>query len=215
MTISHHPDDATLLSCAAGSQPEAFAAVLAAHLSMCPRCAVEAHKLVQIGAVLFDSLAPVPVGCAPPVITATGGETEAGSLSRIKSKVGETHFPLAWLIGRDLDKVPWRRLGPGIWHCPLKLSEGAKGDLRLFKVAPGQALPEHGHGGAELTLVLRGSYRDEIGCFGAGDVADLDEDVEHRPVADSKEGCVCLMATEAKARFKGLIARLVQVFTGI
>ena len=118
------------------------------------------------------------------------------------------------LIDKELDRVPWRRIGIGVWHHPLPLSPGAKGDLRLLKVAPGQAMPDHGHGGAELTLMLRGSYRDEVGTFRVGDLADLDDDVEHRPVADLKDGCICLIASEEKAKFRGLLARLFQPLTG-
>jgi putative transcriptional regulator len=123
--------------------------------------------------------------------------------------------PLASRLGRSLDDIPWKRLAPGIWHYPIQLSKRASGDLRLIKVAPGQAIPEHGHGGEELTLMLRGSYHDEIGTFQTGDVADLDTDVEHRPVADAVTGCICLIANERKARFKGLLARLMQPFIGV
>jgi len=76
-------------------------------------------------------------------------------------------------------------------------------------------MPEHGHGGSELTLLLRGSYRDEVGHFARGDLADLDETVEHQPVADPETGCICLIGTESKARFKSLFARLLQPLTGL
>ena len=67
-----------------------------------------------------------------------------------------------------------------MWDHPLPLAGAGK--LRLLKVAPGHGIPEHGHGGAELTLVLRGSFHDETGRYARGDVADLDETVEHQPV---------------------------------
>jgi putative transcriptional regulator len=123
--------------------------------------------------------------------------------------------PIAGRVGRSLDEIAWKRLGPGLWHYPISLSPGASGDLRLIKVAPGKELPEHGHRGEELTLLLRGSYHDEIGTFQEGDIADLDDEVEHRPVADEMTGCICLIASEKKARFKGLIARLLQPFIGV
>ena len=68
MTIRHHADDATLMSYAAGSLPEALAAVLAAHLALCSRCRLEVAGLERIGAVLFDRIPPVPMlEPAPPV----------------------------------------------------------------------------------------------------------------------------------------------------
>ena len=130
--------------------------------------------------------------------------------------ISASQFPLqADRVGASLDLVPWRMIGPGLWHYPIPLSKGASGDLRLFKVAPGKKLPDHGHRGEELTLLLRGSYHDELGTFEEGDIADLDDEVEHQPVADEISGCICLIASERKARFKGLIARLMQPFIGV
>jgi putative transcriptional regulator len=214
MTISHHADDATLMSYAAGSLPEALAAVLAAHLALCPRCRAEAARLERVGAILFDRLAPVPTGRPAPHVLASDLETKAAA-SEPRRVAGDVPAPLRHLVGTRLDDVPWRRLGIGIWHYRLPLSAGAKGDLRLYKVAPGQKLPEHGHSGDELTLLLRGCYRDEVGEFRTGDLADLDEEVEHRPIADAAEGCICLIGHTEPTRFKGLIARLMQPLTGV
>jgi putative transcriptional regulator len=128
---------------------------------------------------------------------------------------GDVPVPLRKLLGTYLDDVRWGRLGPGVWHHPLPLSNGTSGDLRLLRVAAGRAMPEHGHGGAELTLMLRGVYNDRFGRFATGDIADLDADVVHRPVVEAGEDCICLVASEQKARFKGLISRLVQPLTGM
>jgi putative transcriptional regulator len=214
MKIKHHPDVSTLMSCAAGSQPEAIAAVMAAHISMCPKCSAELRGMEEIGAALFEDVPPCSVVRSAPVIAARACEADIEESLGGDAK-SEVPMSLQPLVGIDFDAIAWKRLAPGVWHYPLRLSEGAKGDLRLLKVAPGKALPDHGHGGAELTLTLRGSYHDKFGRFGRGDVADLDEDVEHQPIADGTEGCICLVASSEKARFKGLIARLVQPLVGM
>jgi putative transcriptional regulator len=97
----------------------------------------------------------------------------------------------------------------------VKLPPGARGQLKLLRIGAGRAMPEHGHGGEEITLVLKGAYRDHMGRFGAGDVADLDEDIEHKPVVEQDGDCICLVATERPTRFKSLAARLMQPFVGI
>ena len=76
-------------------------------------------------------------------------------------------------------------------------------------------MPDHGHGGAELTLVLEGAYSDETGAYRRGDMQDVDETIEHTPVADTETGCICLIASEQPARFKGLVGRLLQPWTGM
>jgi putative transcriptional regulator len=64
-------------------------------------------------------------------------------------------------------------------------------------------------------LVLSGSYTDQYGQFRPGDVADMDAEIEHDLTVDSDEACICLIAVESPARFKGIIARLMQPFVGI
>ncbi len=147
-----------------------------------------------------DPLRPLPAGAGDPARNSAG----AGD--------GEIPGPMAGLIRGGLDTVSWRRLGPGVWDHNLQLT-GA-GRLRLLKVSPGRSVPEHGHGGAELTLVLRGSFHDETGRYVRGDVADLDETVEHKPITDSEAECICLIASEQPERFHGLIARLLQPLHG-
>ena len=214
MTIKHHPGVATLMSCSAGSQPEAMAAVVASHLAGCPACAREVARMERIGEVLFDRIEVAELDRAAPVAAARALEALDAPLSDV-AVAGDVPFPLATIVGHNLDDIHWKRLAAGIWHYPLPLSAGASGDLRLIKVGPGQILPEHGHGGEELTLVLRGSYSDTTGHYGVGDVADLDADVEHAPVACAKEGCICLIASEKPARFKSLLARMMQPLAGL
>jgi putative transcriptional regulator len=127
----------------------------------------------------------------------------------------EIPLPLRHLIGTKLDDIQWQRLGMGVWHAPVLQHKPTRGDVRLLRVEPGRAMPEHGHGGTELTMILSGSYHDEIGHFGPGDVADLDTEIEHRPVADAQTGCVCIIASEKQAVFKGFFARMIQPLTGI
>lgn len=218
MAIAHHPDVSTLMSFAAGTLPEPLAAVVAAHLDMCPLCAREVRLMERLGGALVERLPEAAMSTGVPSVSDAPRLAAAPASADLEvAPLGSSSMPrpLAKLLGTDLDHVAWKRLGYGVWHYPLALSPGVGGDLRLLKVAPGMAMPEHGHGGSELTLMLRGSYSDKIGTFRSGDVADLDEDVEHQPVADRVEGCICLIASERKARFRGILARLVQPFTGI
>ena len=208
MSIRHHLDDATLMSYAAGSLPNALAAVVATHAAMCRRCREELAHHERIGAAMFEKLPPATLTAPVPEFpTIDGTPPETGVRTG-----GSVPAPLARLVGDRLDAIRWRPLAMGVWHR--RLSPGGGGDLRLIKVGPGYGLPAHGHNGAELTLVLRGSYQDSLGTFQPGDVADLDEEVEHRPVADAS-GCICLVACERPARFNGLLARLLAPWHGL
>ena len=212
MKITHHPAAESLMSCSAGSMPEAFAAVMASHMSVCPCCLKDLATMEQIGTALFESLAPSPVTRPAPVMALRGGEGDLVE-PELLSAAGDVPAPLASVVGPHLDDIAWKRVSPGVWHYPIELVDEQRGDLRLVKVAAGQCLPEHGHSGSELTLVLRGSYTDASGRFSVGDVADLSIDTEHRPIADQTEGCICLIATEGRMKFRSIMARVIQPFT--
>nr|HMS95514.1 ChrR family anti-sigma-E factor [Tabrizicola sp.] len=107
----------------------------------------------------------------------------------------------------------WRRVGGGVRQAILPTGRDAT--ARLLVIPAGTAVPDHGHRGTELTLVLQGAFADESARFGRGDVEIADEAVEHTPVALAGEACICLAATDAPLRFLGLIPRLAQPFLRI
>jgi len=217
MTITHHPDISNLMCCAAGSQPEAFAAVIAGHLSLCPACRAEVRRMQDIGVALFDTLEPAELSAVAPVVAmrACEAEAQASPPGPCAAHTGDVPQPLVACLGARLDDVRWRWTAPGVWTFAIPCSEGCCGRLRLMKVAPGMALPEHGHTGQEMTLVLRGSFTDALGTYRTGDVADIDESVEHSPVACPKAGCICLVATDGKLRFKSVFGRLLRPLFGL
>ena len=215
MSIRHHLDDATLMSFAAGALPAALAAVAAAHADMCPRCRREIAALERLGEAALASLPPVALERpepSPPAPAAAGMR----DASRRRRRHAIPRSPGGLQGSSAAASMAWRGAGwdPGVWDHPLPLAGAGK--LRLLKVAPGHGIPEHGHGGAELTLVLRGSFHDETGQYARGDVADLDETVEHQPVVPQDGGdCICLIASEAPERFQGLVARQWQRVRGV
>jgi putative transcriptional regulator len=216
LTIAHHPDAATLLGYAAGSLGEALGTVVAAHLAWCPACRREVRTGEALGGALLDSIAETPLaGGALDRALARLDRAPAAAALRCEGASAldpALPLPLAHRLGRPLEAVKWRRLAPGVGAFELPTLSGARGHLHLLKVASGRAIPEHGHGGQELTLILQGSYSDTIGRFARGDVADLDPEIEHKPVADFGDDCICLVATEAPTRFKSRLSRLLQPF---
>jgi putative transcriptional regulator len=76
-------------------------------------------------------------------------------------------------------------------------------------------VPNHGHRGIELTLVLQGAFVDDGGRFARGDIEIADEELDHTPVADDAEDCICLAATDAPLRFSSWVPRLAQPFLRI
>ena len=169
----------------------------------------------DIGVALLDQLSPSALSEPAPVMALRRLEAETEPQANARVPLGDVPEALVSSIGQYLDDVKWKRVAPGISQYQIPLSKTTEGDLRLVRIAPGLALPEHSHDGSELTLILRGSYSDRTGTYRVSDVADLTGDIEHQPVADAQEGCICLVATNGKLRFKTLMARMMQPLTGM
>lgn len=205
-TIRHHIPDALLAAYAAGNLPQPFALVVAAHVSMCLDCraALEAHQAV--GGLVLEGTAPEGLsdGLKSRVLDLLDGPAPASAPRQPRSGI----YPgpvMEALKGRP---PRWKPLGGGVRQDILSASDD--GSVRLLYIPAGQAVPDHGHGGLELTLVLQGSFSDETGQYGVGDLEVADENLEHVPIAGAGPPCICLAATDAPLRFNSLIPRLLQ-----
>ena len=203
--ITHHTPDALLAAYAAGNLPHAFAVVVASHVSLCAQCraGLEAHQTV--GGVVLEETSAVAV-------SSTLKDDILAQLDApftpepVFERSGIYPGPV---IAAMKGRAPrWKKLGMGVRQDILLLD--ATGSVRLLYIPPGQAVPDHSHNGLELTLVLQGSFSDETGGFGVGDLEVADEALEHTPVADEGDACICLAATDARLRFSALVPRLLQ-----
>lgn len=231
MSPRHHPSDAMLAAYSAGTLGEGLSLVVATHLALCPQCRRQAAHLEEMGGALLEQTAPVALADQA-LETLLNCLDDTEDQSQTATRPAAAPSPLAAFpqplrgyleaggpeTGRRKAGLNrrWKRLAPGLHQIellPRSYRTGA--GVRLLKISPGTQLPHHGHNGRELTLVLEGSYCDELGRYAAGDVADLDDEVSHRPVVDTDVDCLCLVATEHPLRFSGLVPRLMQPFIGL
>ncbi len=231
--ISHHLAEETLTAYATGSLSEAFEVVVASHLTMCPCCREKAKLLDSVGGYFVEQS-----DSAIPALTATemlkkcrlsdvvqldDRTTEQNDQSDKRPCAHEVTretalrvpLPLARRLPASVDNLPWKPLARGIEQFELGTGSKKDGAFKLLRIQPGTQLIEHEHGDHELTLVLHGSYSDSLGRYSAGDVADLGPEHSHKPVIDSDEPCIALIASNAPARYKGLVGKLIQPFVGI
>jgi len=213
MNIHHHLDHATLVRFAGGELDAAFDLVVATHIAMCPDCREALRVAESVGGALLEDQEPVALdaGALDAVLASLDDlEVVPAPAGAVAPGDSEVPLPLRRLIGDRLDSIRWRPVAPGVGKYVLPMDKSSRGSAFMLKIAPGMAMPEHGHGGDEITLILQGSYRDEIGQFGVGDVADLDDHIEHTPTVNSDVACVCLVATERPTRFKTLLGKIMQ-----
>ncbi|MFE3836538.1 ChrR family anti-sigma-E factor [Pseudogemmobacter sonorensis] len=205
MTITHHIPDDLLRAYASGNLPEPFAVVVAAHVSLCDECRAMAEAQDMVGGALLDRQAEVALsqGARARLMAALDHAPPPAPGPRASGI-----FPAPVMQVLDGHPPQWRMLGGGIRQQIL--SADRTGSLRLLYIPPGRAVPEHGHRGLELTLVLQGSFSDSEGRFGRGDVECAHDEIDHQPIAGQGEPCICLAATDAPLRFHAMIPRLLQ-----
>lgn len=211
MTIRHHLNDQLLMAYAAGTLPEAFGLVAATHVSLCDECRARLAAFEAVGGAVIDT-APdceMSADCLARVMARLDGPPETPAARKPAARnASDLPGPIAAYVGGGLEAVKWRPVGMGVRQAILPTSRHAT--ARLLYIPAGQAVPDHGHRGTELTLVLRGAFHDSSDHFGPGDLEVAGEELEHTPIADAGEPCICLAATDAPLRFTGLVPRLLQ-----
>lgn len=208
-TIRHHVPDPLMMAYAAGTLPEAFSLVVATHVSLCDDCRAQLSAYEALGGALIeDEAAPLDAAAFEACLSRLDGPAPAEAPP--PRRAGIFPAPLAAYVGGDLSAVRWKPLGMGVRQAILPTARGAS--ARLLSIPAGQAVPDHGHRGMELTLVLQGAFRDDGGRYGPGDVEVATETDEHTPVAEAGLDCICLAATDAPLRFKDMLPRLLQPF---
>lgn len=205
-TVTHHIPDEILAAYSAGTLPHAFAVVVAAHVSLCDQCRVALAAHEAVGGVVLDDSETVAVSSTlkEDIFALLDAPAPAPEPTFVRTGIYPGPVMQA-LKGRP---IKWRNLGMGVRQDIL--TEDTHGSVRLLYIPPGQAVPDHSHNGLEMTLVLQGSFSDETGHFGVGDVEIADESLEHTPTAGLDAACICLAATDARLRFRSLIPRLLQ-----
>lgn len=220
-TITHHPCEASLMSCAAGSMPEAFAAVMASHLAVCPTCREHFDVLDAMGVALLETVAPAAVVGSAPVIAMRAQEADDELAIETRyptgpmTSAGGVPGPLQPVIGNTLDDVAWQQVAPGQWQYPIRVGDPAPVALKLVRLAPGQTMPAPVHDAHGMMLVLGGSYATVATTYRTGDVALIEPgDVQPDAVADATEGCVYLLAIDERLTFVSSVVTLTRPYSG-
>ncbi|MCU0801466.1 MAG: ChrR family anti-sigma-E factor [Rhodobacteraceae bacterium] len=206
--IRHHLPDALLMGYAAGTLPEAFNLVVATHVSLSDEARARLGAFEAVGGSVIDD--------------ADAAEMASGSLDRMMARLdmlpqanaraplaGDAIYP-APLLDYMTRGLKWQSVGRGVKQAILKTDGAAS--ARLIRIPGGQAMPDHGHKGTELTLVLQGAFMDGNRRYARGDVDVATEETEHTPMAEAGVECICLAASDAPLKFHGLLPRLAQPF---
>lgn len=213
--IQHHPADETLMRYAAGTLEPGAALLVAAHLEHCPVCGELVLEMEGLGGQLLDQLAPAAMDADALALALARIERPAAQPApQAAADAGASQpalgieLPRA-LAGHEIGR--WRWAGPGMRISWITVP-GAQSTTFLLKTRPSHRMLDHSHAGVERTMVLAGSFFDQDGRYGPGDLIEADDSIQHQPVVDAGQECICLVAIHGKLRLGGMLGRLIEPF---
>ncbi len=208
MTITQHPTDETLADYAAGHLDEGRCMVIAAHVDVCAKCRRwEAHLRTLGGLLLADAEpAALSAGALQKALAMLATDGTAMQQELMPSETNQRFSSRNYADGR------WKWMGPGVRWQPISAPNDDSARVFLLKAAPGTRMPHHTHTGTELTLVLSGAFSHVGGRYGPGDLDEADGSIEHQPIVELGEDCICLVAMDGNLRLLGFVGRMLQPF---
>lgn len=208
--IKHHPSDDILAQFASGNLPAAVSVAVSIHVEMCECCQQKVAKFTEQAAqaaLTEDFEAQVDLDMD--LDEMFDFITRDTSLESVPIKTSST-----LLLGDKQILVPTalKQLEFGDWSGIGKVSRSRvkldDDSIRssLLHIQAGGEIPAHTHTGQELTVLLDGSFEDEMGEYHKGDFIWLDTEHNHQPV--SKDGCLCYAVVTDPLHFTEGFSRL-------
>jgi putative transcriptional regulator len=199
--------DLVLAGYATGTLPPALHALIGAHLELSPVNRVFVRTLESaLGHHVVDVAAPpAMVSRREARLDAIFSTAPVSPSPRKPCDAGVEPRALRHFLGQPMDSLAFRTILPGVQECRLPIMDEMA--AMFYRIRPGRKLPQHSHEGFEVTLVLQGGFCDASGHFVRGDIAVADDHLDHTPVADPEEECLCFAVLDAPLRFTGPLGR--------
>ncbi|MEZ8270140.1 ChrR family anti-sigma-E factor [Vibrio splendidus] len=219
--IKHHPNAAILKDFVDGTLADSVSLIVSSHVELCEHCQQQVSMLTaQAADSVFESDTPglQLSDSEMDAFLPDDGEFDFDAIAQITADSSQaievtpevqqvTVADTTFTIPRALNSVArkdWMNLGK-ISRARIDFDDEAHHTSLLHIDKDGQ-VPCHTHKGFEITLLLEGSFEDEMGVYNKGDFIWLDGDHTHQPA--TKEGCVCLTVSSDALYFTKGVSQL-------
>jgi len=214
--VKLHPSSELLNQFVQGELAAGKSIVVSAHMELCESCSAKAKELQALA---------VSSWVDPSSAMQSDQTSEADYVNIVAGIVTSSQIksaPIEDLVEVDIDvldhsiKLPkvlakaasqglkWKKVAGGISEAQLFIDNETQ--CEFIYMAPGGKVPVHTHQGSEATLVLEGSFEDELGEYKTSDFIIRDAQHNHQP--RSKEGCLCFSVLDSPLQFTEGLARL-------
>jgi putative transcriptional regulator len=222
--INHHPKIDLLIQYVNGELPASISAGIKIHADLCPKCNNQIIELTKHAAETSFAQEDTLVDISSEVLSLKGDEPEynfdaQSMINNITDMPAETELkvddtPVSITLRGVEYELPnvMKHMSLGKPAQIGKLSRSRilldEGHIHssLLRIEAGGSIPEHTHNGYEITLLLEGSFKDDMGEYVAGDFIVLDGKHQHQPM--SELGCLCYTVVSDSLHFTQGINKL-------
>ncbi len=206
---SARPLDTLLAGYAIGSLPRPLHALVGSHLDLNPGSERFVTDLETLGGGELVRQSPLPMARQDDMLATIFAAPDDDGSGHDALPHDEIFTPaLRKFLGMSSSDIPWRTVLPGVKEHVVSNQDGV--EAKLYWIKPGRKVPSHTHDGQEFTIVLKGGFTDVAGHYRRGDVAIADQEVDHKPIADEDEDCICFAVTDAPLRLTGPVGKVFQ-----
>jgi len=220
-TANFHPSIELLNDFTQGKLATGMSVALSAHLELCEACQEKSNELESEAAkswakVADDQVTPDFSDMISTIVGQAQNSEQESAGKQERPPVNEIHMlhhsvTLPRVLAKAASQgLVWKRLAGGIKQASVILDN--KTQCEFIYMTPGSKVPVHRHQGSEVTLVLDGSFSDELGHYKASDFMVRTKDNLHKPA--SEEGCLCFAVLDNPLTFTKGFAKLMNPFIG-
>jgi putative transcriptional regulator len=214
-SANFHPSLQLLTDFSQGNLSVGMSVALSAHIELCEICREKSNDLESEAAESWMQISeklktPDFTNMISAIIEQSQVTTPAPITKPEDNSVNEMHMlnhsvALPQILAKAASQgLVWKKLAGGINQAQVVLDN--KTQCEFIYMTPGSQVPVHRHQGSEITLVLDGSFSDELGHYKASDFMVRTKDNLHRPT--SEEGCLCFAVLDSPLTFTKGLARL-------
>lgn len=214
----HHPSKEQIRGFAGALLSQGMSVAIAAHLEYCEQCrdltrTEERQHAEQWANNSHESSPRSPGRFNVNLDRITSQQQESSDASPgvssgtvpIQLHMLERSITLPRILAKIARKgVIWKKYTGGINQANLDIDSSAQCAFLYMK--PGSQAPSHKHRGFEITLVLDGSFSDELGSYVPGDFIFRRGNETHTP--KTLEGCLCFTWLDGPLTFTSGLSRL-------
>ena len=213
--VNMHPSSQLLNQFIQGELATGKSIVVSAHMELCKSCCAKAKELEALAVSSWVDPSIAPQLESPSATDYSSMVASIVQSAQLSSEPVEEVVEVQMDVLNDSIKLPkvlakaaqqglnWKQVAGGISEAQLILDDETQ--CEFIYMAPGSKVPVHTHKGSETTLVLKGSFEDELGEYKASDFIVRDTQHHHQPA--SKEGCLCFAVLDSPLKFTQGLAR--------